>query len=164
MHKGAWWPTVHGIAKSQTWLTNLHIHATHLLRLCVSPVAQWVKNLPARQETWVWSLEEEMATRSSMLAWKSSMDRGAWYATLHGVTRVRHNWVTKYAAHILRLILPWFAKRTNLLLSVYVVQTCTLIVNKKCREKLLEGMSLWHRYGHSFRGVYLPSNSLNFIH
>ena len=84
--------------------------------------------------------------------------------TLHGVTRVRHNWVTKYAAHILRLILPWFAKRINLLLSVYVVQTCTLIVKKKCRKKLLEGMSLWHRYGHSFRGVYLPSNPLNYIH
>ena len=128
MHKGAWWPTVHGIAKSQAWLTNLNIRATHILRLCVSPMAQWVKNLPARQETWVWSLEEEMATCSSIPAWKNSMDRGAWYATLHGVTRVRQNWVTKYAAQILRL--PWFTKKVNLLLSVSVVQTCTLIVNK----------------------------------
>ena len=42
-----------------------------------SPVAQGVKNLPAMQETWVrflgWEdpLEEEMATHSSILAWKS---------------------------------------------------------------------------------------------
>ena len=24
MHRGAWWATVHGIAKSQTWLSNTH--------------------------------------------------------------------------------------------------------------------------------------------
>ena len=41
-----------------------------------SPVAQTVKNLPAMQETWVQSLgqedllQEEMATHSSVLAWK----------------------------------------------------------------------------------------------
>ena len=41
-----------------------------------SLVAQTVKNLPAMQETWVWSLgqedplEEEMATCSSILAWR----------------------------------------------------------------------------------------------
>ena len=43
-------------------------------------------------ETWVWflnwedSLEKEIATRSSILAWKSSMDRGAWQVTALGVT------------------------------------------------------------------------------
>ena len=31
------------------------------------------------------SLEEGMATHSSVLAWKISMDRGAWWATVHGV-------------------------------------------------------------------------------
>ena len=42
----------------------------------VSPVAQRVKNLPAIQETWVrflgWEdpLEKEMATHSSIVAWK----------------------------------------------------------------------------------------------
>ena len=44
------------------------------------------------QETWVrflgWEdpLEKEMATHSSVLAWES-MDRGAWRATGHGVTK-----------------------------------------------------------------------------
>ena len=41
-----------------------------------SPVAQMVKNLPAMQETWVWSLgwedplEKGKATHSSILAWR----------------------------------------------------------------------------------------------
>ena len=47
-----------------------------------SLVSQLVKNPPAMQETWVWSLgwedplEEAMATLSSSLAWKIPMDRG----------------------------------------------------------------------------------------
>ena len=52
-----------------------------------------VMNLPAVQETQVQSLggeeilEEDMATRSSILAWGNSMDRGAWRTTVHGVTK-----------------------------------------------------------------------------
>ena len=47
------------------------------------------------QETWVRSLDwkdalqEEMATSSSILAWKNPMDRGAWWATVHGAERSR---------------------------------------------------------------------------
>ena len=58
-------------------------------------MAQWVKNLPAMQETWVQALgredplEEGMATHSSILAWRIPMDRGAWWATVHGVTSSR---------------------------------------------------------------------------
>ena len=54
-------------------------------------MAQMVKNPPAMQETWVWSLgwedplEEGKATHSSILAWRIPMDRGAWKATVHGV-------------------------------------------------------------------------------
>ena len=56
-------------------------------------VAQMVKNLPAVWETWVQSLgwedplEEGMATYSSMLAWRIPMDRGACWATVHGVAK-----------------------------------------------------------------------------
>ena len=55
-----------------------------------------VKNLPAMQETqetWVESLgqedplEEEMATHSNTLVWRVPMDRGAWQAAGHGVTK-----------------------------------------------------------------------------
>ena len=33
------------------------------------------------------SLEEGMATYSSILAWRFSMDRGPWRAVVHGVTK-----------------------------------------------------------------------------
>ena len=33
------------------------------------------------------TLEEGMATHSSILAWKNFMDRGAWQATVHGVAK-----------------------------------------------------------------------------
>ena len=57
-------------------------------------MAQTVKNLPAMQETWVQSLgwedplEEGMATHSSILAWRISMDSRAWQATGHGVAEL----------------------------------------------------------------------------
>ena len=56
-------------------------------------MAQTVKNLPTMQETWVQSLswedplEEGMATHSSFLAWRISMDSGAWWATVYGVAK-----------------------------------------------------------------------------
>ena len=36
-------------------------------------------------------LEKEMATHSSILAWKIPMDRGAWRATVHGVASLGHD-------------------------------------------------------------------------
>ena len=56
-------------------------------------VAQAVEILPAVQEIWVRSLgrenplEEGMVTHSSILAWRIPMDRGAWWATIHGVAK-----------------------------------------------------------------------------
>ena len=37
------------------------------------------------------TLEKEMATHSSILGLENPMDRGAWWATVHGVTRVGHD-------------------------------------------------------------------------
>ena len=36
---------------------------------------------------WEDSLEEGMATQSSLLAWRIPTDRGAWQATVHGVAK-----------------------------------------------------------------------------
>ena len=36
-------------------------------------------------------LEEAWATHSSVLAWKTPTDRGAWRAAVHGITRGRHS-------------------------------------------------------------------------
>ena len=58
----------------------------------VSLMAQMVKNVPAMWETWVrylvWEdpLEKGMVTHSNILAWRIPMDRGAWWATIYGVT------------------------------------------------------------------------------
>ena len=58
-----------------------------------SLVAQLVKNPPAIWESWVQSLgwedhlEEGMVTHSSILAWRIPMDRGAWQATIYGVSK-----------------------------------------------------------------------------
>ena len=57
-----------------------------------------VKNLPQMQGTqemrvqylgWEDFLEEEIATHSSILAWKNPMDRGVLRSTVHGITK---NW------------------------------------------------------------------------
>ena len=66
-----------------------------------SLVVQWVKNLPAMQETWVWSLgwedslEKGKATYSSILAWKIPWTEEPGGLQFMGSQRVRHNWVTK---------------------------------------------------------------------
>ena len=65
------------------------------LTITNTAVAQMVKNPPSMWETWVrsldWedSLEEGMATHSSILAWRTPMDKGVWRATGHGVTESR---------------------------------------------------------------------------
>ena len=54
-----------------------------------------VKRLPTMRETWVQSLgledplENEMATHSSILAWKISWIEGLGRATVHGVAKSR---------------------------------------------------------------------------
>ena len=55
--------------------------------------AQLVKNLPAMQETWVrslsWedSLEKEKATQPQYSGLENPLDRGAWWAAVHGVAQ-----------------------------------------------------------------------------
>ena len=63
MDGGAWWAAVHGVAKSRTQLSNFiftfHFHV----------------------------LKEEMATHSSILAWRIP-GTGAWWAAVYGVTQI----------------------------------------------------------------------------
>ena len=60
-------------------------------------MAQTVKNLPAMQESQVRSmgredsLEERMATYSSIIVWYNPMDRRTWWAQSMGSQRVRHD-------------------------------------------------------------------------
>ena len=67
MDGGAWWAAVHGVATSQTQLSNLtftfHFH----------------------------TLEKEMATHSSILAWKIPWMEGPGGLQSMGLLRVRHD-------------------------------------------------------------------------
>ena len=68
--------------------------------IVASLVAQSVKHLPAMQETWVWSLgwedprEKEMATHSSIIAWKISWTEEPVELQSMGSQRVGHDWAT----------------------------------------------------------------------
>ena len=71
-----------------------------LIKCWTSLVAQRVKWLPSMQETWVWSLggedplEKEMATHSSILAWKTPwMEKPDGLQSMES-QRVGHDWVT----------------------------------------------------------------------
>ena len=74
MDGGAWWATVHGLAKSQTWLSDFtltfHFHA----------------------------LEKEMATHSSVLAWRIPGTAEPGGLPTMGLHRVRHDWSNLAAA------------------------------------------------------------------
>ena len=67
---GAWWAAIYGVAQSRTRLKRLSSSSR------ASLVAQRLKHLPGMWETLLWflswedTLEKEMATHSSTLAWR----------------------------------------------------------------------------------------------
>ena len=75
--------------------------AMKVSRVRASQVAQWAKNLPAMQEAqemWVQSLsqedtlEEEMATHSSILTWRTPRTEESGGLQSTGSQKVRHSW------------------------------------------------------------------------
>ena len=88
-------------------------------------MAQIVKNAPAIQETWVWSLgwedplEEGMAAHSSILAWRIPWTEEPGGLQSMGSQRLRHDWVTSTTY------------RVNLRLSSHLSQKSIFILKKK---------------------------------
>ena len=82
-------------------ILSLCFQASVTSSLVASPVAQWIKYLLAVQETrvqslgWKDPLEKEMATHTQYSCLGNPMDRGAWQATIHWVTKVRCHLATK---------------------------------------------------------------------
>ena len=72
---------------------KLELFSHEVMPYSFATLALLVKNLPAMKETSVLflgregPLEEGMATQYSILAWRIPMHRGAWRATVHGVTK-----------------------------------------------------------------------------
>ena len=81
-------------------------------------VAQMVKNPPAIQDTWVpflgWkdTLEEGMASHSSILVWRIPVDRGAWQTTAHGVakSRIQLEWQSTFYQTFKEQLMPVLLK------------------------------------------------------
>ena len=75
------------------------LDTTERLSVGASLVAQMVKNMPAIQDTQVWSLgqedplEKEMATHSSILAWRIPCTEEPGGLHSMALQRVRHDWV-----------------------------------------------------------------------
>ena len=68
------------------------------------PVGSDGKEYTCNVRTWVQSLdwedplEEGMTIHSSILAWRTPMDRRAWWATVHGVAKTQ-TWLSDWAQH-----------------------------------------------------------------
>ena len=73
------------------------VHLVHSSSHYSSLVAHTVKHLPTMWETQVRSLgredpvEKEVATHSSIPAWRIPIDRRAWQTTVHGVAESRQD-------------------------------------------------------------------------
>ena len=79
---------------------SLFFLSADLVNIWASPVAQTVKNLPAMQETWVWSLgwedplEKGIAPHSSIFAWRIPWTEELGGLQSMGSQRVRYNQAT----------------------------------------------------------------------
>ena len=107
--------------------------ATYLLRLGpprlgVFLMAEMVRNLPAMQQTWVWSLgwedplEKGMAPDSSILAWRIPWTEEPGRLQSMGSQRVRYDWMTN--SHTL----PHLQKVFLISLSLPFSVECALLV------------------------------------
>ena len=86
MDGGAWWAAVHGVAQSRTWLSDFtfafHLHA----------------------------LEKEVATQSSVLAWRIPGTGEPGGLPSMGLHRVRHDWSNLAAAAAAAVFYSMFPK------------------------------------------------------
>ena len=106
---------------------------------CLALVAQTVKILPTLQETCVQSLfledspgeENDNPLHNSCL--ENPLNRGAWWATVHGVARVGHHWATNANTH-----LSFYSEVTMI---VYTRNCNAEIVRICCILSLLVGTS-----------------------
>ena len=150
MDREAWRATVHGVAKTWTRLSNW----TELIYLYLwgFPAGTSGKESPAsagdiRDMGSILGLEdplkEEMATHSSILAWKNPMDRGTFQAIVPGSQRLTHDWSD--STHML-LYLYWhnFPQATLItilselwlssLSPIYIIKTLKHQTFQNCKE------------------------------
>ena len=121
MDGGAWWAAVHGVTKSRTWLSDFpftfHFHA----------------------------LEKEMATHSSVLAWRIPGTGEPGGLPSMGSHRVRHNWSDLAAA----AALVSFIYGTYLLMAKILTSFLWIAFHSQASSS---GSQLGSNLGQSFLG------------
>ena len=91
MDRETWQVIVHGVAKSY-----IRLRESLTLSLSIFPGGSVVKNPPAKQETWVRSLGQEMETNTKMfLSGKFHGQKNLAGYSPWGCKRVRHDLATK---------------------------------------------------------------------
>ena len=104
MRNWGWIHWLSSLIKGFRWWLNI------LKEKETSLVAQMVKNLPAMQVTRVWSLdwedllEKEIATHSSILAWRIPQTEESGMLQFMGLQRVRHDWATNMHTNTLKKV------------------------------------------------------------
>ena len=114
----------------------------------------------------VWSLGQEdplekgMAAHSSILVW--GMDRGAWWATVHGLQRVGHNWANfTFVGKVMSLLFNMLSSfaialltRSKCLLISWLQSWCSVILESKKRKSTTASfffpiyLPIYHFFGH----------------
>ena len=85
MDRGAWWATVHGVVKSLTRLKRLSARAVECFPGGACQSRRW-----KRQELDLWSGRSPGGGHGNPLQYsclENSMDRGAWQATVHKISK-----------------------------------------------------------------------------
>ena len=79
-------------------------------------------------ETWVLSLgwedpmKEEMATHSSILAWRLPIDIGAWWVMVQRITKFDMIEVTEYAGTVI-----WVTNTRSSMINIYILNELLIL-------------------------------------
>ena len=122
---------------------QMQIMRRYMVIIWASLVAQRLKRLPARWETWVRSLgwedplEKEMATHSSMPSWRSPWTEELGGLQSTGSQRVRHDWVTSLSL----FTFIWWSKVQQVNITENSISLFEII-----RVQTLSMRDLWGQY------------------
>ena len=106
MDWGAWWATVHGVAKSQTRLSDFCSHFLGFPGGSDSKVSAHNVGDPGSIPGLGRSPAEGNGTPLQYSCLENSMDGGAWWATVHGVTKSQ-KWLSQHCLTWASWIAQW---------------------------------------------------------